>query len=299
MELTIISAPSVVDQTTTSARLATNESAYVARDPVSSLLGTGYRFVGFTGTTHPKSLSGRRHLMSAPLPWWQVVIDSIHNRPIPPRSIPGGGSGPLASSERTQPRFQADARRMHHTSFSTGMGPVRVQYQPADADAAAVQRLTAPRGALSVARDRLSGVRPAKARGPASPRPAAHGTTRPAAPAVPPPTPPAPPPRECSDDGVVVIHPHPPSTHAERELARADTPPARRPPPQPPGVVSQAPPARLQSDSGACSSRSFTGERDERGERDDRRDRSAKSSFAQSKTNANPETARRPRICLR
>ena len=95
MELTIISAPSVVDQTTTSARLATNESAYVARDPVSSLLGTGYRFVGFTGTTHPKSLSGRRHLMSAPLPWWQVVIDSINNRPIPPRSISGGGSGPL------------------------------------------------------------------------------------------------------------------------------------------------------------------------------------------------------------
>ena len=167
-----------------------------------------YRFVGFT--THPKSLSGRRHLMSAPLPWWQVVIDSIHNRPISPRSISGGGSGPLASSEteRTQPRFQADARRMHHTSFSTGMGPVRVQYQPADADAAAVQRLTAPRGALSVARDRLSGVRPAKARGPASPRPTAHGTIRPAASAVPPPTPPAPPPRECSDDGIVVIHPH-------------------------------------------------------------------------------------------
>ena len=37
MELTIISAPSVVDQTTTSARLAINESAYdVSRDLISS-----------------------------------------------------------------------------------------------------------------------------------------------------------------------------------------------------------------------------------------------------------------------
>ena len=57
MELTIISAPSVVDQTTTSARLAINESAYdVSRDPISSywVLGT----VSSVSPLTPKALAG-------------------------------------------------------------------------------------------------------------------------------------------------------------------------------------------------------------------------------------------------